>query len=214
MKSIVAAFIIGIISGYYVAGLSDAEVAWSPEMDTTEQSVVSEEPSVTQDENVDTMKTVIDEDRGISFIYRKNPDGYVLTPLKRFEGGSGDEPQFEYGYRLMLSEDAGVNGAGEAPPSIDVLVFKNPERLAPKVWATTYAAVSNIELLRGEVVATAFKDADAVRYMSDGLHATDTVLAATQNRIYILRGSFVEEDSLIRDDFLELIDGVEFIGVR
>ncbi|MFM2374809.1 MAG: hypothetical protein RLZZ234_804 [Candidatus Parcubacteria bacterium] len=56
MKPIVAAFIIGIISGYYVAGLADAEIAPSPDSPVDVAELHDEAPNaVTQNEGSDAV---------------------------------------------------------------------------------------------------------------------------------------------------------------
>jgi hypothetical protein len=212
MKSIVIAFIIGVVSGYYVAGMSASEIASpSPEAEDTDQSVQEETQEVEQVSDTDEMKTVIDEAHGISFIYRKNPDGYVMSAITEPVGTA----HFLKGYRLVLAEDVASQVAdSEGPPSIDIRIFKNPDLLAPRVWASTHGQLSNIEFATGAVADIVFKDAPGIRYMSDGLYTTDTILVSMQKRLYLISGSFGDIDSLIRDDFLDVIDAVEFMPVK
>jgi hypothetical protein len=212
MKSIVIAFIIGVVSGYYVAGMSASEIASpTPEAEDVEQSVQEETQEVEQALNDDDMKTVIDEAQGISFVYRRNPDGYVLNPIVEPQGTA----HFLKGYHLVLAEDAANQIAdSEGPPSIDIRIFKNPDLLAPRVWASAHGQISNIEFASGAVADIVFKDAPGIRYMSDGLYTTDTILVGTQKRLYLISGSFSDIDSLIRDDFLDVIEMVEFMPVK
>lgn len=79
------------------------------------------------------------------------------------------------------------------------------------MWVDARPELSNMGLLTGEVDRDAVVGgANAVRYMVDGLYRNDTAVVAHGGYIVMFSGAFLEEDSHIRRDFIDLLDSVEF----
>lgn len=146
------------------------------------------------------------DDLGIRFEFKTEPDGYILieqnvdtvaytnlvTYLSLFDTDA-------YAELLASTEPR------EGPPAISVLIFDNPDNLTPAEWIQVEPQISNINLALSEIMHLTFLGLPAVRYMSDGLFVNDTVVAENNGRIYMISGSYDQEGSAIRSDFLEML---------
>ena len=146
---------------------------------------------------------------GISFQYREEPDGYVLDtpPLMN------TDTLFQQPVILMLRselEQLQSGAAQEAPPTIQILLFKNPERLPSAEWATQND-FSGYAQIRGDATTYSFLGTEALRFTSDGLYLIDTVIVPVGDRMYVFKGEYLTEDSLIRQDFLSLLETVTLL---
>jgi hypothetical protein len=70
---------------------------------------------------------------------------------------------------------------------------------------------SNINLMRGEVSEYVLGGANAIRYAADGLYASDNVVVAHGENMYVITGSYMDADSDIKKDFATLLESVTFI---
>lgn len=143
---------------------------------------------------------------GLQFSY---PTGYEL----KVGAGADGNSEFVQSLVLMTAQDAATPPpvGGEGPATITIQVFKNTLKQWPLIWAETHPQFSNINLKQGEVSEVVVGGAKAVRYLADGLYATDTVVVAHGENIYVFSGMFITEDSDLRRDFSPLIDSVSFI---
>src|SRR3990167_6780193 len=151
------------------------------------------------------------EDVGFSFEYRERPQGYFLQEPR----GADEHPDFAEVLVLTNKKEheellQSTNGR-EGPPTITMLIFNNPERLSPSAWADANLGLSNIGLIRGEVVETSVAGAPAIRYTADGLYLSDTLIVANGGYIYAITGSYLEENSRIRQDFEPFLASITFI---
>src|SRR3989344_3027470 len=151
------------------------------------------------------------EDVGFSFEYRERPQGYFLQEPR----GADEHPDFAEALVLTNKKEheellQSTNGR-EGPPTITMLIFNNPERLSPSMWADANLGLSNIGLIRGEVVETSVAGAPAIRYTADGLYLSDTLIVANGGYIYAITGSYLEENSRIRQDFEPFLASITFI---
>lgn len=216
MKSVALVFIVGFISGYMIAGIESAHVSV-----TTPPGIGSEQNAVHSNDGLQTpsekpvIQSLIDEKIGLQFLYRTYPDSYVLS---QFIKTPHDDVTFVKGYRLMLLTDKEEldhsTAPREGPPTISVLVFKNDEKLAPKVWALQFPTISNISLTHAAPLNTTLSRADAIRYTVDGLYEGDTVIATSGRYIYVFSGMYTDEQSPIRADFISFLSSVEFLPIQ
>jgi len=151
------------------------------------------------------------EDVGFSFEYRERPQGYFLQEPR----GADEHPDFAEVLVLTNKKEheellQSTNGR-EGPPTITTLIFNNPERLSPSAWADANPGLSNIGLIRGDVVETSVAGAPAIRYTADGLYLSDTLIIANGGYIYAITGSYLEENSLIRRDFEPFLTSFAFL---
>lgn len=159
--------------------------------------------------NVEQIVTHIDSTTGFSFSYRVEPDGYVLL-----EPPPGLDQTYVKAYVLTLKKDLEFMQtqpeASEGPPVIAINMFRNPQHLDPHAWALAHPEYSNTSLLRGEIRDVLLSGAPAVRYLSDGLYVSDTVVATHGEFAYVVFGGYLDEYSLIRRDFEPLLTSFLF----
>lgn len=213
MKSIVTVFLVGIVLGYIVAGIEMAEVRESdPSIDVEENAVRSDDVDVRPSDVVEaSMSSIVDEKIGVRFLYRTDPHTQMITEIKR---GTESDATFVKGYQLALRSDfesMEERGAGEGPPTITLTVFKNEQKLFPRLWATQFPLQSNIELARTDPQEVLVGDSEAVRYLVDGLYSIDTFVVTHDKYIYVVSGAYMDDNSLIRRDFLSFIESIEFL---
>lgn len=144
---------------------------------------------------------------GIEFTHPVGQDGYVLEE---------NTPAVEQGLLktvvLIRAEDVNkIPVGGEGPATITLNVFKNLKKQWPRIWADEHVQSSNINLKVGDVLETTVGGANAIRYKADGLYASDTIVVAHGENIYVIRGMYIDENSLLRMDFSPIVQSIRFI---
>ncbi len=219
MHRIIFVFVLGLATGYMIAGLSEAEVApqretASEEQNSVRETVTEEPPSPWKEtEKETTMKPLIDERIGLRLQYRTEPHGYEV---KAIAPGAASDANFIKGYQFTLFDDIqAMQGQQpmEGPATIDIRAYKNPDRLAPSVWTSANPTLSNIELARSDSEEIVVGSANGVRYLVDGLYLIDTVVVAHANMIYVISGAYADEYDATFVDFDPLLASIEFIPV-
>jgi hypothetical protein len=212
MPRVIFVFIIGIATGYFVAGLSDAGIAPQPSGFEDEPNAVTENPRVSEEVDTDaTMETLSDPRIGLRLQYRTEPNGYAARSVP--VNAEGDAA-FVKGYQFMLKSDAEYMESGhaiEGPPTIDVRVYKNSDRLAPRVWATQHPLLSNIELARSDIEESTVNGENAVQYLVDGLYLIETAIITRGTMVYVVTGAYATEDNATYLDFEAFLNSIEFI---
>jgi hypothetical protein len=212
MHKVFFVFVVGIVTGYLVAGYSDSGVALKPRSSTEEPNVVTERPLAEnqKEREVDETRSVLTDERvGLRLTYRTEPNGYVVHAHPADESN----PTFVKGYQFMLASDLSRarDEATEGPATIDVRVYKNTDRLAPSVWAKVNPLQSNIELARSDLEEDVVGGANATRYLVDGLYLIETVVVAHANMIYVVTGAYTTEDDPTFADFEPFLRSIEFL---
>lgn len=160
-------------------------------------------------ETLNNQKTTYSKsDIGLEFDYRIGPTGYVLE--ERIPVDLGDLVKVIIFHR---AEDFGreMPVGGEGPAVMTISVFNNTKKQFSRDWADKNIQYSNINLKFGDVVETVVGGANAVRYMADGLYASENVVVAHGDNVYVVTGQFMDQNSDIRRDFAPLIDSIKFI---
>jgi hypothetical protein len=157
-----------------------------------------------------------DESIGIAFDYPGGPDGYVLDDTSSLMGEEVQGARVVKVYRILnlkeKSELENSEAGREGPPSIQLMVFKNNLNQSASMWVDTHPEFSNIEMATGEVDRDGVVGgANAVRYTTDGLYMTETVVIAHGDFVYQLTGGYLEPNSIIHQDFKALVDSVRFV---
>ncbi len=152
--------------------------------------------------------TYSNSELGIQFDYRAGPNGYVLE-----ERILSQTENLIKVITLISTEDAGriPPEGGEGPAVIAISVFNNNKKQFPEIWANENIQYSNINLKFGDVMEDVVGGANAIRYMADGLYASENVVVTHGENIYVITGQFMTEDSQIRRDFSPLIESIDFI---
>lgn len=156
--------------------------------------------------------TYTNSDVGYQFSYEKGADGYELqTP-----DAMSSDTTFTTGVQLMLHDDyeelQAATDAREGPPTIAVRVYENEGNQSAAVWVDDYAQESNITLAFAEPEEAVVGGANAVMYVSDGLYPTRTYVIAHGGYIFVLTGSYLDQNSRIYRDFDTIVDSFTFIA--
>ena len=150
---------------------------------------------------------------GLEFDFKVGSDGYAAVEMNAEEG----EKEFIKTVILMHADDvanlANIPEGSEGSPVMAVLVFKNIKKLSSRAWALANPNFSNINAKQGEVADALVGGAEAVRYMSDGLYASEIFVVANGENVYVFTGMFIDEESALRRDFPPLVESVRFIPV-
>lgn len=161
-------------------------------------------------QNVPNVAVYSNEELGIEFSYKSGTHGYAIqesTPM-------GDNSGLVRAIVLIPYEDANrsLPVGGEGPATITIQVFKNTKQQSPRSWADEYIQYSNINLKQGEAREVSIGGSGGIRYMADGLYASDNVVVTHGNFIYMVSGMFISEDSALRKDFVPLINSIQFLS--
>ncbi len=145
---------------------------------------------------------------GLAFDYKDGANGYVVQ-----ESTPSGDPDLVRAIVLIPSADAGKPApmGGEGPATITVQVFKNTKKQWSRTWADEHTQYSNINLKMGEVSEAVVGGANAIRYMADGLYASENFVVAHGEYVYVFTGMFLDENSSLRKDFSPIVNSVRFI---
>ncbi len=176
---------------------------------------MSPETSEYSDNNA-VYTTFTEPETGLQFEYKVEPDGYVLEDVSAFIGEQQDGTEIIKVFRLMNAREKAEleasEGGREGPPTINLMIAKNLKNQSASMWVDEFTQFSNTGLLLGEINRDAvIGGANAVTYRTDGLYVADNVVIAQGGYIYFLSGSFLEENSVIHQDFKKLIDSITFV---
>ena len=146
---------------------------------------------------------------GVEFSYPTGPTGYVLeetTPV-------ANSKNLLRTIVLMQTVDASKEQplGGEGPATITMNIFKNSQKQWPEVWANENIQFSNINLKIGDILEATVGGANAIRYMADGLYASENVVVAHGENMYVVSGMFLDAESQLRKDFSPIVDSIKFI---
>lgn len=161
-----------------------------------------------------TLGAFIDRSLGFGFEFKKGNDGYVLEVPPH---GNEEASDFEDAVFLMQKADYDAMKSGgvmEGPPSITVLVYKNTKNLSARAWADANKTVSNIGLKAGEVSDTTIQGAKGIRYDVDGLYRAQTLVVSSNGYVYVISGSYLDENSAIFKDFGTILGSFLFFTPR
>ena len=189
---ILLAVSIAVLLGYYVMFADKSE---------DKKDAISIDGGTTSTYNV--------ADGGIAFDYKTGVGGYVVE--ERMPVDIGEEPIKVI--LLMQAEDAKNEPpiGGEGPPVVSVALYTNKENLSPKAWAEKNPQHSNVNLVQGAISDITVAGASAIRYMADGLYASENVVVANNGMIYVITGQFIDQNSDIRLDFPAFVESIRFI---
>lgn len=153
-------------------------------------------------------ETYVNEEFGLSFEYRTEPDGYVLIPQNTATFEDGSILRIILVNKKEYEEIIATDVPREGPPSITFSVFENLEDSTPHEWVEANSTVSNIQLIRGDMEEIDFNGTPTVRYTTDGLYQNDNIVASNDGRIFLITGSYDNPESVVRYDFLEILNSV------
>ena len=149
-------------------------------------------------------------DLGLFFQYRTAPDGYVLIPQSTTSADPISLANMVLVNKSEHEELLATEVPREGPPAISFQIFSNPAKLTPLEWVKANPTLSNVDLARTAIEEKEFNGVPAVRYTTDGLYQNDTILASNNGNIYLITGSYDNSDSVVRQDFLEMLQYISF----
>lgn len=149
-----------------------------------------------------------DPNIGLEFVYETGPDGYVVDERMPVDLGELVKVIILHRTEDTLKEPP-MNGEGS--PTITISVLTNDLKESPRTWADKKTDYSNINLKTGDVQETMVGGEGAIRYMSDGLYASENVITSYGDYIYVITGQFIDSESDIRQDFQPILDSIRFI---
>jgi hypothetical protein len=150
--------------------------------------------------------TYQNDELGFAFDYPQGKDGYAIKDVTTTDIEAGLVKLLQ-----LQSLEHTTQGASEALPVISVGVFENTQKQWPEIWAEEHLQYSNINLKLGEVESTVVGGANAVQYRADGLYASENVVVAHGDYVYVITGQFIDEDSSIRQDYSPLVASFRFV---
>lgn len=166
-------------------------------------------------ENGQTFQKYRNADLGLSFTYRKFPNGYTLIEKDGVVyNDQSTGVDVEKVYILMDTEEynefASSTIPREGPPTIAVTVMKNPNSLSLENWVKTQTQWSLYNL--GDKVLTSREvgGARALGYTADGLYPNDMIVVENNSRIYIISGAYINPNDPIREDFQTFVKSLLF----
>lgn len=141
---------------------------------------------------------------GYEFAYKKGPDGYIVL-----EDNSSSDPDLVSSRTLInqLEYEAlkASTEAHDGPMAIYLRIYSNPENLQASAWALQKPTESNIEIAKDEPKEVLVGGVDAIQYTVDGLYLIDTYIITSGKFVYVLAGSYLDKESVIHEDFNNLI---------
>lgn len=151
-----------------------------------------------------------DPDAGFAFSYRGGDDGYVLEEIPPTDVVHS---QFMKTFLLMRVADRQELMRSEAdregPPTIAIMVFRNPDGLDAAAWVRA-ESVSNYQPGVSAPIDTVIGGEHAVAYESDGLYRSDNAVVTHAGMIYVLSAAWLDARDQMRADFSDLLRSVEF----
>jgi hypothetical protein len=180
---IIIGMIVVVAAGYFV-------------VKTTKNPVVSKNTA-----------TYSSRELGLQFTYETGPEGYVLGEMTPADTSA----HLLKTITLTQTKDvqAGVPQGGEGPATITIYVFDNVKKQQPSVWLLEHKNYSGVA--KTQPAEYVVGGANAVRFDADGLYASDNVVVAHGNMIYMFIGNYMDAQSKLKKDFQPLLDSVQFI---
>lgn len=148
-------------------------------------------------------------DLGISFEYKKEPNGYTLLEE---EADLKVKPGIVNIITLMntkeYTEMMSSNIPRESPPGISIMILDNPENLSAKSWAEDRKQISLFDSKLTTLVEKNIGGAPAVIYKADGLYQNDMIVVNNNFKIYVISGGYNAPTDTIRKDFEKLVESI------
>lgn len=148
---------------------------------------------------------------GLTFSYRKSPDGYrLVTDGYDFS----TDPQFITGALLMYEDDAkGVSFDSPdtiLPPSTTLRVYQNPEGLSADEWAQANAEETNYEQALADPAEITVGQRTAIGYTIRDAYFTDTYIVTYGEYALVVSGEYIEYESDAFHDIERLVSTIRF----
>ncbi|MCA9361508.1 hypothetical protein KC845_03040 [Candidatus Kaiserbacteria bacterium] len=151
-----------------------------------------------------------DAELGFFFIYPKAPAGYVLVDSTA-SSTTKALAQLSLFNRTEYQELQNSTEARDGITSISIFVYQNEQALSLEEWAKANSLESNIEFAIDEPIEAMVGGSKALKYVIDGLYQAEVYVVAQDDNIFVLSGSYVDEQSLILADYRKFLNTFTFI---
>ncbi len=156
------------------------------------------------------LSTYTDSTYHLAFMYPGGREGYMIVEP---EVGSDIDGLRKIIVLQNAEAQAQANNSpanGESAPTITILILENTNKQDPRAWAEAHTLYSNIGLLTGDIASIRIDDTDAIRFMADGLYASEITIVAYGSYIYIINGAYIDAESSLRRDYVSLVNSLNF----
>lgn len=170
-------------------------------------------PKTTEPPQLTTYDTYRNTELGLEFTYATGTKGYILE-----ESTPRQDPN-TYASLILTQKGDYLNlkknppRDGEGPPTISIAIFENLKKEELLRWAETHIQYSNLNLKNSPISNYELAGRTGLRYQGDGLYPFEIFITSHERYIYVLTGTYLEERSAIRNDFLTLMQSVRFIPI-
>lgn len=148
---------------------------------------------------------------GLSFNYKKSPEGYMLETENKEFSTSED---FVTGALLVNKKDAEAllssSVPGEFPPTTMVRVYNNPNELSPDEWASANPDETGYNRALAEPAEISVGRKEAIGYTVDGLYLTDVYVTTYNEYALVVTGEYIEYESEPFNDIEQLVATIVF----
>lgn len=145
------------------------------------------------------------------FSYRSDPQGYVVEEMASVD----EKHDLKKSVVILPLSDKRPQSSvihGEGSPAITINVFNNTKKQWPTTWAIEHEAYSAFNLKMSSTTEVVVGGARAIRYKADGLYASDNVVVAQGQYVYVITGMFIDADSDLKHDFEPLLSSIYFLS--
>jgi len=143
---------------------------------------------------------------GFSFKYKDSDTGYEL--IDQLEKTPSTNPDVLSAVTLINKADKELIGKGtepgETPPTLSVLVVKNPNNYSVQEWLEKESGYPNLDFLFDSVKKVTVDGIEGIYLVTDGAYKTQTVVISDKEKVFVMVGAYVQEDSQIYKDFEEI----------
>ncbi len=160
--------------------------------------------------NGSTFQKYWNEDFGISFSYKIDPEGYALieqTP-SALDSNKDIEKSISLFYKNEYEEYKKSSVPRELPRSISIRIFKNAKNLSAQEWINNNSAVANYRPSGIRPESVSFGGVSGVRYSASGLYQNEVVVLNNNYKIYIFAVEYDSPNEPIRNDFQNLLNSL------
>lgn len=163
------------------------------------------------EKNGESWKRYESEEHAVSFEYRSLPNGYTLSEQKV---DTNTEHNALASYVLMNTEEYTAfhesTESREAPPSITLSVFANPDAVTVEEWVKTNTSVSHFDATKAKLIPMKVGGVEGYLYNAEGLYPMSNVVVAREGKIYLLSGSYIARTDKIYRDFDAVLYSIAF----
>ncbi len=140
------------------------------------------------------------------------PSNYIVNQVVAEPNGGAEEIVILARPKDLeeLTQKSKENGGAPAEgfPMITSIVYDNPDELSALDWALENDNLSNFDE-EMEYDLEEYGDLEALSYSARIFLEEDYYVVSSEDKIFVLRAAYVDEDDSIREDVVEVLKGLE-----